>query len=122
MQQNLRSLPRELVQRYADCTVHLDFSHNTLKDLAWLADFEQLRYLVLDSNRLHESQLRTLNAPLPQLEVLMLNKNEVSLGYRYAFNNVINSPFPSLTVQRSGNYSKTYQATISQSAVFEPAR
>lgn len=73
-------MPRALVQRHAYSTVYLDLSHNSLKDLSWLADFEQLQYLVLDNNRLHESQLRTVHVPLPQLEVLMLNKNEVSLG------------------------------------------
>ncbi|XP_064553250.1 leucine-rich melanocyte differentiation-associated protein [Drosophila montana] len=78
VQQNLRSMPIEIVQRYAESTEHLDLSHNCLKDLSWLSEFEQLRYLVLDSNRLHESQLRTLQVPLPQLEVLMLNKNEFS--------------------------------------------
>ncbi|EDW14504.1 leucine-rich melanocyte differentiation-associated protein [Drosophila mojavensis] len=78
VQQNLRTLPPEVVQRYAEITEHLDLSHNCLKDLSWLAEFEQLRYLVLDCNRLHESQLRTLTVPLPQLEVLMLNKNEFS--------------------------------------------
>lgn len=78
VQQNLRSMPTEIVQRYADFTEHLDLSYNCLKDLSWLAEFEQLRYLVLDSNRMHESQLRTLTIPLPQLEVLMLNKNEVN--------------------------------------------
>lgn len=70
-------MPPEVVQRYAEITEHLDLSNNCLKDLSWLAAFEQLRYLVLDGNRLHESQLRTLAVPLPQLEVLMLNKNEV---------------------------------------------
>lgn len=78
VQQNLRSMPTEIVQRYADCTEHLDLSYNYLKDLSWLSEFEQLRYLVLDSNRMHESQLHTLKMPLPQLEVLMLNKNEFS--------------------------------------------
>lgn len=78
-------MPRELVQRHAEFTVYLDLSHNTLKDLSWLPDFEQLRYLVLDNNRLHESQLRTINVPLTQLEVLMLNKNEVSLGIDQVF-------------------------------------
>ncbi|XP_062126178.1 leucine-rich melanocyte differentiation-associated protein isoform X2 [Drosophila sulfurigaster albostrigata] len=78
VQQNLRSMPKEIVERYADWTEHLDLSYNCLKDLSWLGEFEQLRYLVLDSNRMHESQLRTLNKPLPQLEVLMLNKNEFS--------------------------------------------
>ncbi|EDV92805.1 GH18964 [Drosophila grimshawi] len=76
VQQNLRTMPTQIVQRYADSAEHLDLSHNCLKDLSWLAEFEQLRYLVLDSNRLHESQLRTVKTPLPQLEVLMLNKNE----------------------------------------------
>lgn len=88
VQQNLRSLPRELVQRYGDSTVHVDLSYNCLKDLSWLGDFEQLRSLVLDSNRLHEAQLRTLNVPMPQLEVLMLNKNEVSVGINIRYQSI----------------------------------
>ncbi|XP_043655365.1 leucine-rich melanocyte differentiation-associated protein isoform X2 [Drosophila teissieri] len=76
VQQNLRTLPQELVEKHADHVEQLDLSHNCLKDLSWLADFEQLRHLVLDSNRMHEAHLRTLTCPLPQLEVLMLNKNE----------------------------------------------
>lgn len=86
----------------------MDLSHNCLKDLSWLGDFEQLRSLVLDSNRLHEAQLRTLNVPMPQLEVLMLNKNEVSFDINRNIHSVINSFFYLMTVQRSGNYNKTY--------------
>ncbi|EDW98568.1 leucine-rich melanocyte differentiation-associated protein [Drosophila yakuba] len=78
VQQNLRTLPQELIRKHADYVEQLDLSHNCLKDLSWLADFEQLRHLVLDSNRMHEAHLRTLTCPLPQLEVLMLNKNEFS--------------------------------------------
>jgi len=78
-------MPREIVQRYADCTEHLDLSYNCLKDLSWLSEFEQLRYLVLDSNRMHESQLQTLTMPLPQLEVLMLNKNEVNIKFTSSY-------------------------------------
>ncbi|EDW23981.1 GL23629 [Drosophila persimilis] len=78
VQQNLRSLPLELVKRHAEHVELLDLSYNCLKDLSWLAEFEQLRHLVLDNNRLHEARLRTLTQPLPQLEVLMLNKNEFS--------------------------------------------
>jgi len=85
VQQNLRSMPTEIVQRYADFTEHLDLSYNCLKDLSWLVEFEQLRYLVLDSNRMHESQLRTLTLPLPQLEVLMFNKNEVSIEFMHCY-------------------------------------
>ncbi|KAH8306116.1 hypothetical protein KR018_001700, partial [Drosophila ironensis] len=78
VQQNLRVLPKKLVEQYADHVEELDLSHNCLKNLSWLAEFEQLRHLVLDSNRMHEAHLRTLTQPLPQLEVLMLNKNEFS--------------------------------------------
>ncbi|XP_016996305.2 leucine-rich melanocyte differentiation-associated protein [Drosophila takahashii] len=78
VQQNLRTLPEELIKIHADHVEHLDLSHNCLKDLSWLAEFEQLRHLVLDSNRMHEAHLRTLTRPLPQLEILMLNKNEFS--------------------------------------------
>ncbi|XP_017052377.1 leucine-rich melanocyte differentiation-associated protein isoform X3 [Drosophila ficusphila] len=76
VQQNLRTLPQELVRSHADHVEHLDLSHNCLKDLSWLGEFEHLRHLVLDSNRMHEAHLRTLTRPLPQLEILMLNKNE----------------------------------------------
>ncbi|ALC45603.1 CG31076 [Drosophila busckii] len=78
VQQNLRTLPASMLKQYADYVEYMDLSNNCLKDLAWLAEFEQLRYLVLDNNCLQESQLRTLVKPLPQLEVLMLNKNEFS--------------------------------------------
>ncbi|BFF92650.1 leucine-rich melanocyte differentiation-associated protein [Drosophila madeirensis] len=78
VQQNLRSLPQELVKQHAEHVELLDLSHNCLRDLSWLGEFEQLRHLVLDNNRLHEAQLRTLTQSLPQLEVLMLNKNEFS--------------------------------------------
>ncbi|KAH8383583.1 hypothetical protein KR009_009358 [Drosophila setifemur] len=78
VQQNLRTLPLELVRKHSDYVEQLDLSFNCLKDLSWLAEFEQLRHLVLDSNRMHEAHLRTLTQSLPQLEVLMLNKNEFS--------------------------------------------
>nr|XP_017100896.2 leucine-rich melanocyte differentiation-associated protein [Drosophila bipectinata] len=78
VQNNLRTLPLELVRKHSGHTELLDLSHNSIKDLSWLAEFEQLRHLVLDSNRMHEAHLRTLSRPLPQLEVLMLNKNEFS--------------------------------------------
>ncbi|XP_016988290.1 leucine-rich melanocyte differentiation-associated protein [Drosophila rhopaloa] len=78
VQQNLRTLSQEVVKNHADYVDQLDLSYNCLKDLSWLAEFEQLRHLVLDSNRMHEAHLRTLIRPLPQLEVLMLNKNEFS--------------------------------------------
>ncbi|XP_017082844.2 leucine-rich melanocyte differentiation-associated protein isoform X2 [Drosophila eugracilis] len=68
VQQNLRTLPQELVKNHADHVEQLDLSHNCIKDLSWLAEFEQLRHLVLDSNRMHEAHLRTLTRPLPQLE------------------------------------------------------
>lgn len=110
------------MQRYGDSTVYMDLSHNCLKDLSWLGDFEQLRSLVLDSNRLHEAQLRTLNVPMPQLEVLMLNKNEVSFDINRNIHVEINSSFYLMTVQRSSNYNKTFKTIISQPAVSEPAR
>ncbi|XP_030371085.1 leucine-rich melanocyte differentiation-associated protein isoform X3 [Scaptodrosophila lebanonensis] len=76
VQKNLRNLPPENIKRHASYVELLDLSYNRIKDLSWLAEFEQLRHLVLDNNHLHEAQLRTLTQPLPQLEVLMLNKNE----------------------------------------------
>ncbi|KAH8332393.1 hypothetical protein KR074_002617, partial [Drosophila pseudoananassae] len=78
VQNNLRTLPLELVRKHSGHIELLDLSHNNIKDFSWLAEFEQLRHLVLDSNRMHEAHLRTLTRPLPQLEVLMLNKNEVT--------------------------------------------
>ncbi|XP_068156563.1 leucine-rich melanocyte differentiation-associated protein [Drosophila tropicalis] len=78
VQQNLRSLPEDIIKKYADYVELLDLSCNRLKDISWLAEFEQLQHLVLDNNRMDEAQLRTLKQPLPQLEVLMLNKNEFS--------------------------------------------
>ncbi|KAH8313800.1 hypothetical protein KR067_012081, partial [Drosophila pandora] len=78
VQNNLKTLPLKLVKKHSGHIELLDLSHNCIKDLSWLTEFEQLRHLVLDSNRMHEAHLRTLTRPLPQLEVLMLNKNEFS--------------------------------------------
>jgi len=60
VQQNLRTLPQELVKSHADHVEVLDLSHNCLKDLSWLSEFEQLRHLVLDNNRMHEITTKDL--------------------------------------------------------------
>lgn len=46
-------------------------------NLSHLYEFKNLKYLILDNNRLHEAQFEQLQWSLPKVTVLMLNRNEV---------------------------------------------
>lgn len=71
------SLPAELIDAFGDCTEYLDCSHNRLMNLSHLYEFKNLKYLILDNNRLHEAQFEQLQWSLPKVTVLMLNRNEL---------------------------------------------
>ncbi|XP_011187972.2 leucine-rich melanocyte differentiation-associated protein [Zeugodacus cucurbitae] len=71
------SLPTELIDAFGECAEYLDCSHNRLMNLSHLYEFKNLKYLILDNNRLHEAHFEQLQWALPKVKVLMLNRNEL---------------------------------------------
>ncbi|XP_036323761.1 leucine-rich melanocyte differentiation-associated protein [Rhagoletis pomonella] len=70
-------LPPELIDVFGECTEYLDCSHNRLMNLSYLYEFTNLKYLILDNNRLHEAHFNQLQWSLPKVKLLMLNRNEL---------------------------------------------
>uniref|UniRef100_A0A0C9RX78 CJ011 protein n=1 Tax=Fopius arisanus TaxID=64838 RepID=A0A0C9RX78_9HYME len=71
------SLPAELIEEFGERTEYLDCSHNRLMNLTHLYEFNNLKYLILDNNRLHEAHFEQMQWALPKVKVLMLNRNEL---------------------------------------------
>ncbi|XP_018783491.1 PREDICTED: leucine-rich repeat-containing protein C10orf11 homolog isoform X1 [Bactrocera latifrons] len=71
------SLPTVLIEEFGERTEYLDCSHNRLMNLTHLYEFNNLKYLILDNNRLHEAHFEQMQWALPKVKVLMLNRNEL---------------------------------------------
>ncbi|XP_053946615.1 leucine-rich melanocyte differentiation-associated protein [Anastrepha ludens] len=71
------AFPPQLIAAFGERTEYLDCSHNRLMNLSYLYEFTNLKYLILDNNRLHEAHFNQLKTPLPKVKLLMLNRNEL---------------------------------------------
>lgn len=65
--ENLRSIPRQIAEKFALKTKFLDLSYNNFQNLSFLTFFEDLHTLILDRN----SNLEVNSLPfLPNLKIL----------------------------------------------------
>ena len=68
-------IPSKVVRQYRHVARRIDLSYNCIASFEGLADFKELRELVLDNNRLKDGVKIPL---LPRLETLSLNKNLIT--------------------------------------------
>jgi len=73
--QDCWKIPPVLVQMYGTKVQFLDLSFNCLTTLQGVEKFSDLQELILDNNKLSDS---VLVPQLPNLQILSLNKNNVS--------------------------------------------
>ncbi|XP_014094618.1 leucine-rich melanocyte differentiation-associated protein [Bactrocera oleae] len=71
------SLSAKIIELFGERTEYLDCSHNRLMNISHLYQFKNLKYIILDNNRLHETHFEQLQWSLPKVKVLMLNRNEL---------------------------------------------
>ena len=71
---DLSTIPEKILAKYAKNVVELDLTGNQLTDLRCLAEFVNLRILVLDNNGVTD---KYRFSKMPRLETLWLNNNAI---------------------------------------------
>ncbi|XP_022207726.2 leucine-rich melanocyte differentiation-associated protein [Nilaparvata lugens] len=89
--ENLSTMPKSLVEHFASFVRILDISCNQFSDVSFLTDFQNLRSLILDHNKIDGT---TIFPPVPSLNLLWLNHNQVGVLFPFVKN--LQKSFPGL--------------------------
>ncbi|RZF35434.1 hypothetical protein LSTR_LSTR006978 [Laodelphax striatellus] len=89
--ENLSTIPKSLVLNFASFVRILDISCNVFSDVSFLKDFQNLRSLILDHNKIDENVIFPV---MSGLNLLWLNHNQVAVLFPFVKN--LQKSFPDL--------------------------
>ncbi|CAH1405950.1 unnamed protein product [Nezara viridula] len=73
--QNLRSVPKTLVNSFQDVVKIIDVSNNSISDVSFLRSFKNLTSIILDHNNIMSDAVFPY---LPSVRILWLNYNQIT--------------------------------------------